>query len=990
MADLPGMAPMGSQSDASTAQQLHLKPGDTLAGRYEIKEQIGAGGMGAVYHALDKTRGEDVALKVLLPALIGSASAKERFMDEARLSSKLSHPNIVNVFDVQQDEDYVFLSMELLVGQDLRALMENRKLTRTDYSEEEAKQLAQKLCEALGYAHQHTVHRDIKPENIWITEEGEVKVMDFGIARVMSNSQRTQTGVAMGTAYYMAPEQLKGAAVDGRADIYALGVMLYELLTGDVPAGRIKPIKQIRSDLSKGFSNAIDQALEPDPAERYADMSAFSEALNKKGGGVSAPGINPKIAGIAAGVLLLIGIGVMAANGGLSDALKGLLPESEEVIQARYNQAIQLQGEVQTLLKRLEKERQQIESTRRDWQQEAKRLESQLRTAREGKKAIEQAMHDAEAQTEHWQAVEALADEVVYESTAYTQLQGQLNVAEQLLRDKNTQGAIGALTPAKATLTTMLSQAESTEAMVTDGKAVRDARGQWQQLIRQAGWEQLSPVLKGEKVYQSARLAESDGRFDEARSAYSALLEEYSKLPAAVRQLVAAQSPLEKAKGEWESYAGQRKLSDIPQAKALSERYRQYQQYERYQQAHASNELVAAAEAAVQLKQEYGDLLSGAQNAKSYRDKAQQAKSDWESYATTNKLTTIPQHNALAQTYSKADTDYTAGDLPGAGVAFKQLTDSYVALLKEAKGVLDARLSADKARKAFEGYVKAGHASAGAESKAQAKFDEAATTQSKGDLSGAHSQYLAAEQLWGELNQGAEVKRSAERRRQLIAMFSTGMISIPAGSFSMGSDDGESKEQPVHTVYIKPFKLGKYEVTQQQWQAVMGNNPSNFKGCDSCPVERVSWNDTQGFVKKLNQLTGKTFRLPSEAEWEYACRSGGKNEAYCGGSSASSLAWYKDNSGSKTHPAGQKQANGLGLYDMSGNVTEWTQDCWNSSYNGAPTNGSARQSGDCEYRIARGGDWARGGERLRSAYRAASDAFLHFAIDGFRLAQDAP
>jgi formylglycine-generating enzyme required for sulfatase activity len=216
------------------------------------------------------------------------------------------------------------------------------------------------------------------------------------------------------------------------------------------------------------------------------------------------------------------------------------------------------------------------------------------------------------------------------------------------------------------------------------------------------------------------------------------------------------------------------------------------------------------------------------------------------------------------------------------------------------------------------------------------------------------------------------------------------MVELPGGILSMGSLDGDIDERPVHGVTLSPFRIGRLEVTQGQWRAVMGDSPLAVGDCDDCPVEGVSWDDTQRFITRLNQQTGHSFRLPSEAEWEYACRSGGKNEAYCGGSSASSLAWYKDNSGSKTHPAGQKQANGLGLYDMSGNVTEWTQDCWNSSYNGAPTNGSARQSGDCEYRIARGGDWARGGERLRSAYRAASNAFLHFAIDGFRLAQDAP
>jgi formylglycine-generating enzyme len=126
--------------------------------------------------------------------------------------------------------------------------------------------------------------------------------------------------------------------------------------------------------------------------------------------------------------------------------------------------------------------------------------------------------------------------------------------------------------------------------------------------------------------------------------------------------------------------------------------------------------------------------------------------------------------------------------------------------------------------------------------------------------------------------------------------------------------------------------FGKYEVTQAQWEAVMGNNPAYFKQCgESCPVESVSWNDVQEFIKKLNQQTGKTYRLPTEAEWEYAARSGGKSEKYSGGNNVDSVAWYNGNSGKQTHPVGRKQPNGLGIYDMSGNVWEWVEDIYSNS-----------------------------------------------------------
>ena len=190
------------------------------------------------------------------------------------------------------------------------------------------------------------------------------------------------------------------------------------------------------------------------------------------------------------------------------------------------------------------------------------------------------------------------------------------------------------------------------------------------------------------------------------------------------------------------------------------------------------------------------------------------------------------------------------------------------------------------------------------------------------------------------------------------------MVKVEAGSFDMGAtpemrslqypyDD----EKPDHRVTLtKNYYIGKYEVTQALWQVVMGNNPSRFKG-DDLPVERVSWKRCQNFISKLNSLTGKRFRLPTEAEWEYAARGGNKSRGYrySGSNTLDDVAWYGDNSGSKTHAVGTKQPNELGIYDMSGNVSEWCQD-WRGSYSSSPqTNPTGAVSGS--YRVDRGGSW---------------------------------
>jgi formylglycine-generating enzyme required for sulfatase activity len=221
------------------------------------------------------------------------------------------------------------------------------------------------------------------------------------------------------------------------------------------------------------------------------------------------------------------------------------------------------------------------------------------------------------------------------------------------------------------------------------------------------------------------------------------------------------------------------------------------------------------------------------------------------------------------------------------------------------------------------------------------------------------------------------------------------MVVVQPGCFQIGLNTksnkrtrGASDENSVHQVCFKePFAIGKYEVTQKQWTKLMGYNPSGFK-CDDCPVEKVSWVDVLGFINKLNQQTGAKYRLPTEAEWEYACRSGGRDVKYCGGNSASSLAWYNVNSGRKTHQVGTKQANDLGIYDMSGNVWEWVADCWSVSHNGAPTDGSINKSGDCSRRVNRGGSSIDSEYYMRSAGRRNGKINNYSVFTGFRLSSN--
>ena len=200
------------------------------------------------------------------------------------------------------------------------------------------------------------------------------------------------------------------------------------------------------------------------------------------------------------------------------------------------------------------------------------------------------------------------------------------------------------------------------------------------------------------------------------------------------------------------------------------------------------------------------------------------------------------------------------------------------------------------------------------------------------------------------------------------------MVGVEGGTFTMGatSEQGTSDpwddEYPTHSVTLSDFAIGETEVTQELWRAVMESNPSDFSGTN-LPVEFVNWNDCQTFITKLNQLTGKNFRLPTEAEWEYAARGGNKSKGYkyAGSNNLNDVAWYSNNGSSKTHPVKQKQANELGLYDMSGNVLEWCQDWFSTYSSSAQTNPTGPANGS--RRVGRGGSWYGSARGCRVSFR---------------------
>jgi eukaryotic-like serine/threonine-protein kinase len=264
--------------------------GEVIAGRYELEELVGAGGMSAVYRASDRLLERTVALKILHDSYGGDQATIERFRREARAVAQLSHPGIVTVIDRGEDRGRHFIVFEHVQGQDLKTLIERsgRMPVR------QALGLAIAIGEALAFAHDHgVVHRDVKPQNVLLDGDGQPKVTDFGIARSLHLQSVTESGTVLGTSDYMAPEQASGQTVDAQSDVYALGVVLFELLTGRVPFTGENPVAvamqhihepapsvlELRPDVPARVALALERALAKAPGERFASMSAFVDEL---------------------------------------------------------------------------------------------------------------------------------------------------------------------------------------------------------------------------------------------------------------------------------------------------------------------------------------------------------------------------------------------------------------------------------------------------------------------------------------------------------------------------------------------------------------------------------------------------------------------------------------------------------------------------------------------------------------------------------------
>ena len=873
----------------------------TRLGHYRILSLLGRGGMADVYRAEDERLGREVALKAVPPEFARDPERIERFEREVRAAARLSHPNIVTVFEFGHGEGQHFYTMDLMAGGDLKARIRTHP---EGMASEEARRVASAVAQALDYAHRRGfVHRDVKPENILFDEDGRPQLTDFGIARAMESGTRmTATGMSIGSPHYMSPEQAQGLEVDGRSDLYSLGVVLYEMLTGRLPfevgntlavayAHVNNPVPELPPALA-AWQPLLDRLLAKSPEERYASAGELAEvlasaglppapdpapstrvmAVERKGGGtrpveerptrlaeVSRP--RPSLTAALAGTVLalaVVGVGYLV----LRDTNEPKDPRSngggggQEVRPAPARPAPKTP------------ERSSNPENPFDF------------GVRDDPAVPSRELARPEPKTSKPTALKSSRPQPVRPKPARPKPRPKPKPLPAL--------GGGAVLVVETTPT-------GAEVLV-DGTPV--GKTPLERSDIRAGVRQ---VTLRHPHYETVR--ESGRRFADGR-------------------VVRIQRTLARGRGALTVTATPRQAWVEVDGRRLAE----------------STPVTLDNLPAGQVELKLG--------AREHRPLSVEVEIPKDGLARLERrLERIP--------YGSLTLDLDPSD---ARVRLPEVNVRYRPGMRLPEGrhrVVVRR----------EGY------------------GEATSTV---NISGDTRVRIALEKM---------VRRRAGATRVFDGIE---FVWIPPGEFHMGSTSrhAHSDEKPVTRVRLtRGFWMGKYEVTQAQWQAVMGSNPSRFKNCGgNCPVERVSWDDVQEFIGKLNARSGgRRYRLPTEAQWEYAARAGTTTDTYAGDITKprgkdpvlNRIGWYDENSGGRTHPVGRKAANAFGLHDMLGNVREWVGD-WKGDYpGGTVTDPSGPRSGS--NRVFRGGGWLFIARICRSAYRNGYSPGYRNDILGFRL-----
>ena len=951
-------------------------------GAYEVVEKLGEGGFGGVYKARHVETGGLVALKILPPSL-ADGHLVARFKRESRLVQSLACDNIVGWVDFGLDEKHscYYCALELIEGEDLQ-----KRIARLGcLDEDEALAIASDIANALAHASaKGLVHRDVKPSNIMVTPGGRAKLLDLGLAKPQAETDgvRTRDGLFVGTVSYASPEQAKGQRdLDVRSDIYALGATLYHMLTGtppfeadtelDVMEKHVKAVphapRAVRTDISEGASLVTMKMLEKDPAKRYqnADRLMDDIAAARAGGGDLLMRLRGQVTLRATRFEPAVGRASPRPSprpgGGGDRKRSGLRPRARKTTHMTAAAAGRRGGGgaviVGVLVLAAAAVGILVVASGGDGQRMAVGNGGQRTDAGDGETsgaALATAARRPEAlpDDEHGDAAPAAAEEPV--TTATTAADGTGRPGTVAAATAATDGSGG-----QGTAATDGNGGQPMATAATDGTGGPGTAS-----------DPLPSVADSHPLPSAAETAAAE----EALAAFDDLLVRGAhagaeRVAADLRERIAAGAD---APGLAAAARIAGVLAELPRAAKRGAHALVGKKVRlRLTTGHVAGDLAAIVETHMivvttftinrETKRRDVDVRFSALHPEQLRELAVSA--GW---------TVAEGDRRIMRAYASVgarDLDAAAEELAAAGD--HDLAAHVRGLLERARAEFAYDEAIDRAR---------GHAGA-RRWKGALEAAEAALAVRPGD-----------EEATGI---AADARRHIEPApRVTIGLGPTAsieLIYVRPGSFMMGSGASVEDARPARLVTLtKGFYIGKYEVTQLQYEAVMNENPSKHDDDPRVPAERVSWNDARRFCEKASALTGKRFRLPTEAEWEYAARAGTTGRWYFGDNERllEDHAWYRENSGRDPHPVGQLRANPWGLHDVYGNVAEHVSDWYDDEYyrTAPPRDPPGPPTGTRH--VVRGGSWYWREDMCTSAHRGAPDYQPDDSDNGFRIVVD--
>ncbi len=977
------MIKSGQLTKYQAEQILGGKGKNLCMGQYVLLEKLGAGGMGRVYKAYHPGMERVVAIKVILAKGKIDEESVRRFEREVKAAAKLSHPNIITVYDAGNANGRHFMVMELVKGKDLNVIVQQRGGLGVSETINYIKQVAQ----GLAFAHENgVIHRDIKPANLLLDTKGNVKILDMGLAKISNKeneetlSMLTGTTAIMGTVDFMSPEQgTSSRDVDGRSDIYSLGATLFYLLTkkvmyeGDTAFAKviahsespIPSLKAIRTDVSDSLDFIYTKMVAKQVEDRYQSMLELVQELNAIEKGSASTGNLAELSTINS---LRDEFGEMDVNKVSSKKIVQSSKANKTVRKRDYNFAliatgigVVLSGIVALAFILGRSSNLQSEVAFKSNIANGKVEEKKRGSSVENIKPIA-AMKDNSSKTTPLET-EAKSTAAKPDPTELMPTTSNLLVAP-------------------------FSEAKAKEAQKEVAKSLQKEVEEKEDLGN--GIKLDLVLIPAGKFMMGSPTSEKGHRPDKNQHEVTLTKSYYI-------------SKYEVTQEQWESVMGNNPSSKNKGAKlpVTDVSWKDCQSFVNKLNAKTNGNYRLPTEA----EWEYA-CKAGTMTAYSFGDVITPQDANIDGLGT--KVVGSYKPNAFGLNDMHGNVwewcqDWMADYPEGAAMDPKGPATGNDRVLRGGSFFLiesHARSSYRDSCFSFKHVEDSGFRLARTVdvktvlAPTEPKPDPAWIVQTTGKLLVAPFTEAKAKEVQKEV--ANSLQKEVEEKEDLGKGIKLEMVLIPAGKFKMGSPTSEPGRQPNETQHevtlTQPYYIGKYEVTQDQWQEVMANNPSKTKG-EKLPVTDISWNDCQEFIKKLNSTTNGGYRLPTEAEWEYACRAG-TTDAYSFGDSlkkgdSNCLKKGDSNSGGgavgSIKSVGSYSPNAFGLHDMHGNVFEWCEDWFGAYPAGLVTDPKGPPTGDP--RVLRGGSFITLVIDARSSYRANTAPTYRFLSAGFRLAR---